>query len=175
MTHFRDTPIRRKLMLSILSTSAVVMLLMLGTFFTYEFFALRQGTLRQLSTLGEITADNSTAALAFQNQQDADEILDALKAQRYLVAAAIYDQHGQLFSHYPKTSKTQDLPPAPGDTGFGYGESHLAGFQPIMQKDRRLGTLFLEMDAGAALRSRLSGLLHVALPVMALVLLIAYL
>jgi signal transduction histidine kinase len=175
MKTFRDMPIRRKLMLSILSTSVVVMLLMLGTFFTYEFFALRLGTVRQLSTLGEITADNATAALAFQNQQDADEILHGLKAQRYLVAAAIYDQSGQLFSRYPKTLKTKDLPSAPGDPGYRYGESHLAGFQPMMQKDRRLGTLYLEMDGGAALRDRLLGLFKIALPVMALILLVAYL
>jgi hypothetical protein len=88
MTRFADMPIPLKLLLSILSTSVVVMLLMLATFFTYEFYALRQGTVRQITTLADLTAENSTAALAFQNQQDAQQNLDALRAQRFLVAAA---------------------------------------------------------------------------------------
>ena len=174
MTTFRDMPIRKKLMVSIMSTSAVVMLLMMATFFTYEFFSLRQTTIRQLATLGEITAANSTAALAFQNQRDAEEILDALKAQQYIVAAAIYDRNGQLFSHYPKTLKSEDLPSAPADLGYRFGESHLAGFQPMIERDRRLGTLYLKLDAGTILWNWFRGVSEIAVPIMVLVLLVAY-
>jgi PAS domain S-box-containing protein len=171
---FRDMPIRGKLMLSIMSTSVVVMLLMMGTFFTYEFFTLRQATVRQLVTLGEITAANSTAALAFENHQDAEEILDALKAQQYIVAAAIYDQRGRLFSHYPKTLDAGELPAVPGELGYRFGDSYLAGFQALTQRDRRAGTLYLKLDAGSVLWNWFQGVSAIAGPIMVLVLLIAY-
>src|SRR5262249_1468668 len=92
MIGFRDRPIRQKLMISLLLTSFVVMLLMEAAYFAYGFFALRQSMLQQLATLGKITAANSTAALAFDNQEDAQEILSALSAEPSIVAAAIYDQ-----------------------------------------------------------------------------------
>ena len=78
----KDRPIRRKLMAMILLTSGVVLLLTCTAFFAYEFLTFRQATVRQLSTLGEIIAANSTAALAFDNPDDAQEILAALQIDR---------------------------------------------------------------------------------------------
>src|SRR5260370_41945340 len=101
----KDTPIRRKLMTMILLTSGVVLLLTCAAFFAYEFVTFRQTTVRHLSTLGEIIAANSTAALAFDNQNDANEVLAALQAERHVVAAALYDKAGKVFARYP-----QDLP-----------------------------------------------------------------
>ena len=63
-----DIPIQRKLMTIILLISGAVLLLTCSAFFTYELLTFRQTTVRQLSTLGEVIATNSTAALAFQNQ-----------------------------------------------------------------------------------------------------------
>ncbi|HKB56023.1 MAG TPA: ATP-binding protein [Lacunisphaera sp.] len=170
----KHMPIRRKLMLIILLTSGVVMLLMRGAFFTYEYLTFRSATVRQLSILGEILAANSTAALAFENPEDAKEILSALQAERHVVAAALYDRKGRLFSHYPEILPAMIVPSAPGPDGYRFGESHLAGFQPVMQKDRRLGTLYLEFDTGAVMQEWLWGSLQIALAVMVVVLLVAY-
>ena len=104
---FRDMPIRNKLMVSILLTSIVVLLLTGSSFLAYQFFAYKQITAQQLSTLGEITAVNSTAALAFRNERDAQEILAALRLQGHFHSAALYDADGRLFSRHPVDS----LPP----------------------------------------------------------------
>jgi hypothetical protein len=74
----RDTPIRKKLMTIMLLTSGLVLLLTCAAFMAYEFLTFRQAAVRELSTIGEIIAANSTAALAFQNQDDAREVLAAL-------------------------------------------------------------------------------------------------
>ena len=81
---FKDLPIRRKLTVIILLTTVAALLLTLSVFFGYEFLTLRQTTLRQLSTIGEVIAANSTAALAFQNEDDAKDILAALKAEQHV-------------------------------------------------------------------------------------------
>ncbi len=97
----KNTPIRQKLMMVIMLTSGAALLLMCLAFFTYEVLTFRQATVRQLSTLGKIIAANSTAALAFDNHDDANETLAALKAEQHIVSASLYDKDGKLFAQYP--------------------------------------------------------------------------
>jgi signal transduction histidine kinase len=172
----RDMPIRRKVITIILITSVVVMVLMRGAFFAYEFVTFRQATVRQLSTLGEITAANCTAALAFDNENDANEILSALTAESHVVAACLYDRNGHLFSRYPEGQAADFFPPAPGPQGYKFEHSYLAGFQPVVQGgNRQLGTLYLRFDARAIMSKWLRVSLGIGAVLMALVLLVAYL
>ncbi len=171
----QNLPIRRKLILIIVLTSAIVMLLARGAFFTYEFLTFRRAIVRHLSTLGEIVATNSTAALAFDNEEDAKAILSALKAEPHLVACAIYDRQGRLYVHYPAELSAAGVPVVPGADGYQFANSYLVGFQPIVQKDRRLGTLFLKLDTGVIIREWLTVSLQIGLIVLAVALLVAYL
>lgn len=161
-------------MLIILATSAVVILLMRGSFLTYEYLTFRRDTVTHLSTLGEILAANSTAALAFQNQDDAREILSSLKAERHVVAAALYDRNGQLFSSYPESLPIEELPARPGEGGYLFSDTYLTGFQPVVEK-ARLGTLYLKYDTGILLGEWLWDSARIGLAVIAVVLLVAYL
>src|SRR5258708_21509961 len=114
----KNTPIRRKLMGIILLTSSVVLVVTCAAFFANEFLTFRQTTVRHLSTLGEIIAANSTAALAFENRDDASEVLTALQAERHIVAAALYDSEGRVFAKYPLKLAVAALPVAPGRPGY---------------------------------------------------------
>jgi len=98
------TPIRRKLMTMILLTSGAVLLLTSASFVAHEFLTFRYSTMRSLSTLGQVIATNSTAALAFDNAKDAAEILTALRAEPHVVSAGLYNSAGQLFATYPQAS-----------------------------------------------------------------------
>jgi len=142
----KDTPIRQKLMLIILMTSGTVLLLTGAAFFTSVFFSFRQTAVQQLSTLAEVTAVNSTASLAFQNQDDAREVLSGLKVERHIVAAALYDKDGKLFVSYPGNLAVEDLPAVSGNNGFHFDSGYLVGFQPVVQNGKRLGTLYLKSD-----------------------------
>jgi len=175
MTAFKDRPIGHKLMISMLLTSLVVMLLMEGAYFIYGFLSLRTATAQQLAILGEITAANSTAALEFDNQQDAQEILAALSAEPNIVAAAIYNQDGHLFSRYPTAQPVVNFPPRPGADGYVFEGSNLAGFQSMSQRERRVGTLYLRFDMNEVVMRWLGGSLRAAFVVMVAALLVAYL
>src|SRR5260370_17946357 len=109
----RQTPIRRKLMTMILLTSGAVLLLTSASFVAHEFLTFRYSTVRNLSTLGQLIATNSTAALAFDNTKDAAEILTALKAEPHVVSAGLYHSPGQLFATYPQGLRSDAFPPAP--------------------------------------------------------------
>jgi signal transduction histidine kinase/HAMP domain-containing protein len=170
----QDLPIRRKLMLIMLVITLLVMLLMRGTFFVYEYTIFRRALVGQVTTLGQILAANSTAALAFKNEDDAHEVLAALKGEKYIVAAVLYDRDGRYFTHYPDTLPVDDFPATPGSDRYRFVGAHLAGFEPVLQRDRKLGTLYLKFDSGTPIREFIWGSAKIAVTVMALVLAVAY-
>jgi signal transduction histidine kinase len=152
---FRNLPIQRKLMVIILGTSVVVLLLTCSAFLAYEVITFRRTSVRQLSTLGEVIALNSTAVLAFESADDATEVLGALRAERHVVAAALYDRHGRLFARYPADASASQFPFRPQADGYRFEDGNLVGYTPVMQvKGTRLGTLYLRSDLDA-LRERL--------------------
>ncbi len=170
----RNLPIRRKLMLIMLVTCVTVMLLMRGAFFAYEYLTFREALVRQVTALGGILAANSSAALAFENHSDAEEILTAVAAEPHVLAAAMYDGRGHLFASYPAVTKPSRLPGAPGGDGTRFVMGTLEGCFPILQQRDRLGTLYLRFDTGTMLQEFIVGSVRIALVVMAVVLAAAY-
>jgi len=156
-----DAPIQRKLMNVILITSSAALLLTCVAYGSYEFVSFRSAAKSHVSGLGAIIAANSTSSLAFDNKEDASEILDALKAENRIVAACIYDTKGYVFATYPRNEPVRSFPSVVTDEGYHYGnQAYLEGFQPIAQETRRLGTLYLKYDMTSIYsRFRLYGLI----------------
>jgi len=146
---FRHRSITRKLMTAILTTSATVLVVTCGTFIAHELVTFRQSMRSTLSTLGEVIAANSTASLAFDNPDDASQVLSALAAERHIVAAALYDRAGALFATYPNTAAPAAFPTRPDRDGYRFEGASLIGHQPVAIGERRLGTLYLQSDLGA--------------------------
>src|SRR2546428_567239 len=171
----RDWPIKQKLTAMLLLISGLVLLLTSAAFVTYQVVAFRQTTLKNLSTLGRVIAANSTASLAFANQADAREILSALKAEPHVVAAALYDKDGRLFSRYPADLPRDSLSAAPARDGYRFEQGHVIGVEAVAEVgSTRLGTLYLRSDMKAVSRTLwLSA--GIAAGVMAISLLAAYL
>jgi len=171
----RNMRIRRKLMLILMLTSTVVTLLTCAAFFAYELTTFKDKAFQSLSTLGDVIASNSTASLAFDNQQDATEVLSALKARPQIIAAAVYDANGRLFARYPAARPAESFPRTPERDGFRAERSFLVGYIPVVQGDNtRLGTLLLESDK-SAMYDRLSRYTLLAAIVMLASLVVAYL
>ena len=129
--------------------SGIVLFMTCAAFFVYEYITAREMMRRQISTLGQIIATNSTAALAFDNERDAAEMLNALKAETNIKAAALYDEDGRLFAKYPATIPEFYLPKHPGRLGYYFTDPFLEGFHVVEQDGMRLGTIFLRSDMQA--------------------------
>ncbi|MDP4129767.1 MAG: ATP-binding protein [Bacteroidota bacterium] len=156
---FKDIPIRRKMMRGIILICCVVLMVTCISFFCYEVFVFRKSTMEKLSTIGRIISANSTAALAFDNREDAKEILLALRTEPHIVMAALYDQKGNLFSRYPVDLDIHDFPVKPGQTGYHLRQGFMEGFQPVAQDDRQLGSFYVKSDLGGMYeRFRIFGL-----------------
>src|SRR5205085_7204615 len=98
----------------------VSVLVLVGTaaaFVIYEVFTFKVELIRSVSTLAAVIADNSIAALNFDNPGSAEEILSALKAEPDITAAALYDGTGKVFAKYPAGIPIPSAPPVPGSQG----------------------------------------------------------
>ena len=168
-----NLPIRRKLMTIILLTSGVVSLLTCAAFFAYDFLTFRQSLVAIYTIRSQIIATNSTAALAFENEADAREVLSALRADPHVVAAGLYDRNGRWFARYPTGRPDTGLPLVPGVEGFRFEGSRLVAVTPVVQGARRLGTLYLQSDL-TALTDRFQRYALIVILVMALSFGVAY-
>jgi PAS domain S-box-containing protein len=172
---FRDTPIQRKLMLSFMLISSVVVLLTCGAFVANELLTFKDKAFQGLKTLGDVIASNSTASLAFDNEADATEVLSALKSRPQITAAALYDRNGKLFARYPGNASAQSFRASPDRDGFRDENSLLVEYLPVVQgENNRLGTLYMASNK-QAIYDRLWRYAWLAMAVMVVSLIVAYL
>src|SRR3979409_72216 len=140
--------IRRTLMTVILLTCGAVMLITSAAFAAYEYVTFRQLMVRNIKILGEAIAANSTAALAFDNPDDAREVLAAFKAQPHVVSARLYLSDGRLIASFPDGAARAPTARSLRADGYRFEQGLLTGVQPVVQGARRLGTL--DLGAGSS-------------------------
>jgi signal transduction histidine kinase/ActR/RegA family two-component response regulator/uncharacterized membrane protein affecting hemolysin expression len=145
----RSLSIRRRLTRMLFLSSGAALAVTTVAFGAYEAVTFRHASIQQLETLSQVIATNSTAALAFQNSDDAAAVLAAFKADPHIVAAALYDGQGRIFATYPQAASREHFPTRPGVSGYTFGSSALTGFQPVAEGEKRLGTLYVQSDLGA--------------------------
>ncbi len=150
-----STTIQKKIMRVVMITSGAVLLMTTAAFFTYEVITFREITRSRLNTLSEIVAANSTAALAFDGKENGQEILNALKGEKHVVAACLYDKNGDIFSTYLSKNATDRFPAQLKKKGYFFTDNHLEIFQPVVQNNSQLGTLYIKSDH-KAISSRLN-------------------
>src|SRR5882762_4778903 len=144
MISLGNISIKRKLTLIIMAASTVALLLVSGGFVTYELVTFRKTMKRDLSTLAEIIGNRSTAALSFDNREDAEEDLYALTANPRITAACLY-KGDKVFARYPRNASPSLFPKPEKDTERFEGK-RLILFREIVNKGDSIGTLYVESD-----------------------------
>jgi signal transduction histidine kinase/ActR/RegA family two-component response regulator len=134
-----------------LLTSAAAIVLTCSALILYELITTRGESLQQTATLARVVSANSTAALAFRDDQDAQEVLATLSAEPSIVAAALYDRDGRLFATYAAANAGEDAYPGQvGADGYRFSADRVEGFGPVSEgPNRRLGTLYIRADTSA--------------------------
>jgi len=135
--------IKHRLRRLILLNSTIVLVATSATFLIYEIINFKAQMVRNVSTLAAVIADNSAVPLAFNNKDTADKILAALKAEPDILAAAVYDNNGQIFASYPQGLEANLLPKRLEATGYHFTEKSLRLFQPVVLERKVIGTLYL--------------------------------
>jgi hypothetical protein len=150
MTQFRDLSIHRKLLAMTLLVSGTVLTVALSVLFTYQVLSFHSSFKRDTATLAEIIANNSTAALAFDDRKAAGEILASLKAKPTVRGACLTDRQGAVIAsagHLDFEAPNM----FPSDKEFLVRNGMLQYTQPVILEGRVLGRLYLENEYRSAL------------------------
>ncbi len=97
---FKNLSLRHKLTGMILATSGLMILLISTILIVNEAISARESVIHNISALAGVTALNSTAALTFDDDETATELLNALKIEPHILGAAIYTADGKVFARY---------------------------------------------------------------------------
>ncbi len=173
---FRNrSTIRNKIVALIMGISFLALIFALVPIGIFDHSYFKRKMVTDLETLGAIISDNSVAALTFSDAGSASRTLEALKAEKHIVAAALYDRTGTLFSTYQRDGLAQGrITEKLGKDGLFFQADRLISFRPIRLEGERMGTLFLHSDL-KAFQDRSSRFTLIAVVFVSLAALISYL
>lgn len=76
---------------------------------------------RSLSAIAGIVAENSAAALLFDDEKLAQEILGGLHVEPEVTQAALFSNQGKLFATYPANLPASEFPQSPENPAIQLG------------------------------------------------------
>jgi PAS domain S-box-containing protein len=151
-------PIRQKLMVIIIVTTGTALIVAGVGIVALDTVLFRGYLERDISGLASIVADNSTAALSFEDPRSATETLAALRARTHIVCACVYRANGTVLAKYSRGASGMACPAPEAVTESRFTAGELIATRPIFLQNRRIGTLVLASDLGEiAERRRLYG------------------
>jgi C4-dicarboxylate-specific signal transduction histidine kinase len=164
----RNIPIRRKLTLVVLVSSTAALLVASAALFAFQIYTFRLNFIRDLVSVAEIIASNSTAAITFY-QSDADaaqDLLTTLKVKQQIEDAFIVLPNGKILAHLGGSKASLQASQYPLHTGFMFHGGDVLQTQDIVLDNEKIGTLYMRWDYGSGFAS----LLHLYLFTLAAVL-----
>jgi len=144
--HSKHKSIKQQLISISLLTTTVALLLTGIILIVDETIAFRSSLVNNLTAQAKIIGNNSTAAIAFNDYQAAEETLSALKAIPNVVSAMIYAQDGRIFARYKRADLKHFPVPSPGKEDYEFGINRLSVFQDIALDKEIIGTIYIQSD-----------------------------
>ena len=145
MRLFQNIAIKQKLIAIVMLTCMVTLVGVGGTFMFWEWRGLRNNMKEDLLTKAQITADNCKAALTFEDVEDAEKTLKALKADSSIVFGCVYKKSGEMFASYSRT-EADKIQMETAVKEKGYSRHLLTVLEPIVLDNERIGTVCLRSD-----------------------------
>ena len=147
---FRTLSIRYKLHGIILLACGIALLLS-ATFSIYlQSRFLRKSLIDEIATIADIIAENSKAAVVFEDEKMLGTILASLSAKPIIRQGLIFNADGTRIGGYTNPER----PPVGNPTGnigapetiISFADSHVEIFRPITMSDDFLGQIYIEVD-----------------------------
>jgi diguanylate cyclase (GGDEF)-like protein len=145
MQLFRRNSFAHKMIMMALLASSLAAGTLMVTFLVYDRMSSHAELSSRLSTLADVEAENSTAALGSNDPAAATEVLQALRAEPPIVSACLYDNSGRLFAQYQRqpgngSCAADRLQLTPLDEGY------VGTTRPVVYQQDQLGTMYVSSD-----------------------------
>jgi PAS domain S-box-containing protein len=146
MRLFPNLPLRHRLTLISVVTSAVALFLTGVGFIAYEQFAFKEDLEHEVATTAQMIGYHSASALSFNDPKSAQETLQALGLHPHIEAACIYDIDGRVFAVYPQGFDATKVDRLPAGAPGKFGANRLELFRTIDLTGEAIGTIYLRTD-----------------------------
>ncbi len=152
---YHDWPLKHKLSSIVIFVSGLLISLMAIVITIDKNYTYRSKLVKHTIVMAEIIGANSTAALTFRDTETAYEILTALKAEKELITACIYDAEGIIFTSYfnelfyqfnPTSAMPPKLNPEVSLSEPNFSKRYFELIQPIRLDNRVIGYIALRTD-----------------------------
>lgn len=142
----KSLSINKKLLLLITAITAMALLLASIAVIYSGRALLLESLKKDVVILAELTAMNSSAAIMFEEQKGAAQMLENLHTQPSIVTAALYKADGELLSHYVRKG-SQAVPPHhfPSEK-TKVTEKIICIVQDIIIDGEKIGGIYIESD-----------------------------
>jgi two-component system sensor histidine kinase/response regulator len=139
--------IGRKLTVIITSITAMTLLVACLAIVIYDVMVYRRAIATEASTLTDMVAENSTAALTFHDVPAAEEVLKSLRTQPNITAACLYTKDGKVFAIYVRDGNLAGFPvPRIRNNGSFFENGRMLLFRQIWLAKDMIGTVYMESD-----------------------------
>lgn len=139
-------PLRWKLKIIILTVASIICIIAGTAIIPYQHNMLRSMLLSDLNTEAEITAYNTAAALSFLDGDAARESLSALKNDKSVTIAVLYDKEGNFFAGYVRKGIELEIPLRSGWDNTIITELYLTVSKPVILDKEQIGTISVAAD-----------------------------
>jgi PAS domain S-box-containing protein len=141
----RDRPLQQQMLVMTLLICGAVLCVAIAALFTFQVRNFRSNFQLDATTLAAVIANNSTAALTFDDAKVAKEVVDSLTNKATVVSACLV-RNGSPFVYYGNADYTNALSQFPSAQGYRFSGGHLLVTQPIECGVDQAGTLYLRLD-----------------------------
>jgi uncharacterized membrane protein affecting hemolysin expression len=153
MQTLRDIPVIWSLYLSILLVSAGALLYASVSYYLYYNVALQKTAVAELESIAKIAGLSSAEALLANDRATAAKSLSALKANKHIASACIFDKKGELFAAFSNDDRQRTgLPGATQNNTHYFDDQNLHLFHDITLNNSKEGSIYIVQDV-AKLRS----------------------
>ena len=162
---FNSLSIRRKLSLVVLAATVLALVMACGGLAIYERTRFRASIVSELTTLSDTLGANSAAALVFDDQKTAQEMLHALQAEPHVIAACLYDiDDGEtIFAEYRRPGVPQGFRmPAWSTPGHHFDAQSVTLRRDLFLNGERVGSIAIVSDL-IGFKEQLTGYTKVAI------------
>ena len=112
----------------------------------FDCYFIYTARVRDLATLAAVIGSDSSAAVMFQDQESAHEILSGLAYKNQITTASLYRAEGTVLATFNRIENRGYHPPVVQPEGHRFTARHLSLFQSVRNEGEVIGTIYLESD-----------------------------
>jgi signal transduction histidine kinase/CheY-like chemotaxis protein len=144
-------------------TCGIVLLITSSVYIANDIITLRKSIAENLLIISKVIGSNCTAAISFDDEEAAKEILDSFNQEPHILSAYIYKNDGNVFAKYFSNGPDWDTLTRRGITDFSQGEERFKDFQfehvgelnGVLARSQDMGSMKLKRDTSRSRTSKM--------------------